>query len=253
MKQYKNLFLFLAITFLLPLILVFLQIHTENLTLKFVLYGIEAAAPSIVALSMIAYNRKLAFFFKENFKTQKLKEAIILPVIMSFATMFLAKIIACFLLRESFAVGSISNSQLIIILWAFIAEEFGWRGYLFPCLKKQMRQPLFAPLIVGVIWCFWHYHYFLFGGMDVPFVWFFIGCIVESYIYVYLLDWSNNCLLSSMVYHVTWNLFIHVFAMNPADNNGNVLPYIVVMVLEIIIFIVILSVKKDNRWKIIKK
>lgn len=246
MRQYKNLILFLGIAFLLPVISVFLQLRTENSTLKFILYGIEAATPSISALIMIAKNREIRFFFKENFKTQKLMTAILFPICIALITMFLAKIIACLLLKERFVLGSISNTQLIIILWAFIAEEFGWRGYLFPFLKEQMKQPDLAPFIVGAIWCFWHYHYFLFGGMEVPLVWFFIGCIVESYVYSYLLDWSNNSLLSSMVYHVAWNLFIHIFAINPIDNKGNTLPYIMVEVLEILLCVVLFKVRKKT-------
>ena len=246
MRQYKNLILFLGIAFLLPVISIFLQMRTENSTLKFILYGIEAAAPSISALIMIAKNRRIRVFFRENFKTQKLMTAILLPICIAFITMFLAKIIACSLMKERFVLGSISNTQLIIILWAFIAEEFGWRGYLFPFLKKQMKQPGLVPCIVGVIWCFWHYHYFLFGGMDVPLVWFFIGCIAESYIYSFLLDWSNNSLLSSMIYHVVWNLCIHIFAINPVDNKGNTLPYIMVAVLEILLCVVLFKVRKKT-------
>ena len=106
------------------------------------------------------------------------------------------------------------------------------------------------PAIVGVIWCLWHYHYFMFGGMDVPIVWFFLSCIVESYIYSYLLDLTDNNLISAMIYHFAWNLFIHVFAINPNDNRGNTLPYIILVVLEIVIgFLLSLTVKKKGLIK----
>lgn len=82
--------------------------------------------------------------------------------------------------------------------------------------------------------------------MDVPLVWFFIGCIAESYIYSFLLDWSNNSLLSSMIYHVVWNLCIHIFAINPVDNKGNTLPYIMVAVLEILLGVVLFKVRKKT-------
>ncbi len=82
------------------------------------------------------------------------------------------------------------------------------------------------PFFVGVIWCLWHYHYFMFDGMDVPLVWFFQSCIVESYIYGYLLELTDNNLIFAMIYHFVWNLFIHIFAMNPADNRENHTQYI---------------------------
>lgn len=243
-RQCKNLLLFLSITFLIPIISVYLQILTKNSIIKFILYGMEAAAPSIAAIIIIAKNKNFGSFFTENFRTKRILAACILPVIITFTTMFLAKIIACFFLKEHFALGSISITQAIIILWAFIAEELGWRGYLQTFLCKQMKKPYLAPFIVGSIWCLWHYHYFLFGEMQVPLVWFFIGCIVESYIYSWLLNWSDHNLLSSMIYHMAWNLFIHVFAINPVDNRGNTLPYIVLGVVEIQICFLLFFLRK---------
>lgn len=40
-------------------------------------------------------------------------------------------------------------------------------------------------------------------------------------------------MISAMIYHFAWNLFIHIFAINPTDNKGNSLPYIILAVLEI--------------------
>ena len=50
-----------------------------------------------------------------------------------------------------------------------------------------------------------------------------------------------------MLYHFAWNLFVHVFAINPNDNGGNALPYIILVVLEIlIVFGLSLIVKKKG-------
>lgn len=245
-RQYKNLFFFLCITFLLPIISVFLQIITKGNTIKFILYGIEAASPSIAAIIIIAKNKNLSSFFNENFKTKMITASLLFPVIIAFMTMFLAKIIVCLLLKEHFVLCSIPINQAIIILWAFIAEEIGWRGYLHPFFCKHMKRKYLAPFIVGIIWCLWHYHYFLFGDMQVPIVWFFISCIVDSYIYSYLLSMSDNNLLSAMMYHFAYNLFIHVFAINPIDNRGNSLPYIISVIIEILICILFLQKTADG-------
>lgn len=236
-RKNMNLFLFLCIAFLLPLISVFLQRSTPSLVIQFILYGIEAAAPSVAALLVAVKERNFRTFFRENLSKKKIATALILPVTIAFSTMLLTKIISCILLKEQFAFGSISAKQAVIIIWALIAEEFGWRGYLQPLLSKQMKRSYLAPLIVGIIWGLWHYHYFMSGGMQVPVVWFFIGCIAESYIYGYLLKWSDYNLLSAMMYHFAWNLFIHVFALNPVDNMGNPLPYIILTILEIVLCI----------------
>lgn len=246
--QYKNVIIFFCIAFFLPFISVYLQTLTKSPIMKFILYGIEAAAPSIATIIIIVKNRIFKSFFIENFKTKTIIRAILLPVVIAFMTMFLSKIIACFLLKERFVLYNIPITQAIIILWAFVAEELGWRGYLQPLLDKQMKQSHLVPFVVGIIWCIWHYHYFLFGDMQVPFVWFFIGCIVESYIYSYLLALSNNNLLSAMIYHFTYNLFIHVFAINPIDNSGNSMPYIILVVFEtLLIFGIFAVVKRKER------
>lgn len=72
------------------------------------------------------------------------------------STMFLAKLIFCVSSGADFTPGNISAVPFIIILWAFIAEEFGWRGYLEPWLKKKGLPKWLVPYIVGVIWCLWH-------------------------------------------------------------------------------------------------
>lgn len=245
-RKNMNLFLFLCIAFLLPVISIFLQRLTVSSLIQFILYGIEAAAPSIAAIVVVVKERNLRTFFRGNFNTKKMAAALTLPAAVAFSTMFLAKVIGCLLLKERFEFGSISVKQAVIIVWALIAEEFGWRGYLQPLFCKKMKRIYLVPLLVGIIWGVWHYHYFLSGGIQVPVVWFFIGCIAESYIYAYLLEWSEHNLLSAMIYHFAWNLFIHVFALNPVDNMGNPLPYVVLSVLEILIC-VLLFVTAKNR------
>ena len=105
-----------------------------------------------------------------------------------------------------------------------------------------MKKVWLVPFVVGVIWALWHYHYFLLTGMQVPFTLFFIGCIVESYIYNYLLVKTEYNLISAMMYHFAWNLGLHLFALNPADNNGSLLPYFILIILETV-FLILLFLK----------
>lgn len=94
---------------------------------------------------------------------------------------------------------------------------------------------------MGLIWGLWHYHYVLFDGMRVPLVWFFLGCVAESCLYGYFLDRSGGNLLSAMSYHCSWNLFVHVFAIQPADNGGDPLPYVILTVLELLAACLVLA------------
>lgn len=249
-KEYRYVSLFLFIAFMLPLISVVVQSISTNAAINFVFYGIEAASPTIAAIIVLSISRTCKDFWVKYFRSKHLLTALVLPVIIVCLTMFLAKLIFCFVVKIDFTVGSVSGIQFIIILWALIAEEIGWRGYLQHFLYEHMKMPCLVPAIVGVIWCLWHYHFFMLGEMDVPVVIFFLSCIVESYIYAYLLDLTDDNLISAMIYHFAWNLFIHVFAINPNDNKGNPLPYVILVVLEIVIGLLLsLFVKKKGLIK----
>ena len=106
-----------------------------------------------------------------------------------------------------------------------------------------MKKVSLVPFVVGVIWALWHYHYFLFIGMQVPFNLFFIGCIVDSYIYNYLLVRTENNLISAMMYHFAWNFGLYLFALNPVDNKGSLLPYLIIIILETV-FLIFLNLQK---------
>lgn len=155
-------------------------------------------------------------------------------MIVAFIPIFLSKWITGLIAKDHFDFAYISASQFLIILWSFVAEELGWRGYLQMSLMKNIRQRWLMPLIIGTIWGLWHYHYFLFHDMQVPIILFFISCIVESYIYDYLLLVTKNNLFSAMMYHFSYNLFIHICAVNPVDNNGSILPYLIMIIFEVL-------------------
>lgn len=172
--------------------------------------------------------------------------AVILPLILASTTMILAKLIFCVLSGRRFTFGSISITQFIIILWALWAEEIGWRGYLEPLLKELGVHKWVVPCIVGVIWCLWHYHFFLQNGIEVPILLFFVSCIIESYIYSFLMNITDNNIVSAMIYHFTWNLLIHITALNPGHNNGSVFPYIILVILETLTLLIFWSVRKAS-------
>ncbi|MDE7400092.1 MAG: CPBP family intramembrane metalloprotease, partial [Oscillospiraceae bacterium] len=246
-RKHKNLILFLLISFLLPLVAFVSQTIIPNDSVCFVLYGIQAAAPTISAIVVLCLNKKVKTHFTQIFRKEHLRIAIILPIIIACTTMVLAKLIYCVLFGLDFMLGNISTAQFIIILWAFVAEEIGWRGYLEPLLKTYSIPKQTVPFIVGMIWCLWHYHFFLQNGIEIPILLFFISCIVESYIYSFLMSVTGDNIVSAMTYHLMWNLLIHLAEINPADNNGSIFPYIVLVVLETMLLPVFLALKRYKK------
>ena len=245
-KPTKSLILFISIAFLLPLMMVVLQTKVSNNAICFVLFGIQAAAPSISAIVVFMVNREFRKSISRLFHKDHLAMAIFLPIAIVCLVMIAAKFLLTLIMEEHNSFwGTVNNMQWIIILWAFVAEELGWRGYLEPVLNELSFNKKIIPGIVGVIWCAWHYHYFMQNSIEIPIALFLFSCIIESYIYSFLMRKTNGNLLSAMTFHLMYNLMIHVVAINPSDNNGSLVPYVTMSLMEIVVLIV---VKKNGKY-----
>ena len=219
MRERNKLTIFLIIAFILPLILVIIQSRSTYAGISFVLFGIQAASPTISAVIVLGLSKELY-------------STVAYPVIITGLTMVFSKAIYCFCSGTEFEICQLSVTKFFVVIWALIAEEFGWRGFLEPLLSKMGIHRILTPCIVGIIWSLWHYHYFLQNKIDAPILWFAIGCIAESYIYSYLMRVTGGNLLSAMIYHFMWNLMLHIVAISPSENNGIIWPYVILTILE---------------------
>ena len=81
---------------------------------------------------------------------------------------------------------------------------------------------------------------------------FYISCIIESYIYSFLMNVTCDNIVSAMTYHFAWNLLLHIAAVNPAQNNGSLFPYFILVILETLILIVLkISCKQISNFPFI--
>lgn len=82
-------------------------------------------------------------------------------------------------------------------------EEFGWRGVALPLLQRHFS-PIWAALILGLIWGVWHLPAFFLSGTPqsawgiMPFL---IGSICLSVIMTPLFNASNGSILLAALYH----------------------------------------------------
>jgi uncharacterized protein len=86
-------------------------------------------------------------------------------------------------------------------------EEFGWRGLALPLLQRKFS-PIWAGLILGVIWGFWHLPAFLLSGTPQSawsFTPFFIGSIALSVIVTALFNASGGSILLPALFHFQCN------------------------------------------------
>lgn len=109
------------------------------------------------------------------------------------------------LLTDPFPFSS-SAAVIVALLLAAIkgpVEEIGWRGLALPLLQRKLA-PIWAGLILGVIWGLWHLPAFLLSGTqqsEWAFAPFFAGCIVISVIVTALFNASRGSILLSAFFH----------------------------------------------------
>jgi uncharacterized protein len=86
-------------------------------------------------------------------------------------------------------------------------EEFGWRGVALPLLQRRFT-PLWAGLMLGVVWGFWHLPAFLLSGTPQSawsFTPFLVGSVAISLIVTPLFNASQGSILLPMLFHFQLN------------------------------------------------
>jgi membrane protease YdiL (CAAX protease family) len=109
------------------------------------------------------------------------------------------------LLTEPFPFTSMQALFVALTLAAIKGpiEEFGWRGFALPLLQRKLA-PLWAGLILGVIWGVWHLPAFLLSGTQQSqwsFAAFFAGCLAISVIITALFNQSHGSILLPAFFH----------------------------------------------------
>jgi membrane protease YdiL (CAAX protease family) len=252
----SNIVLFLIFAFGLPLICVLLFQNFDIFQvgiMSFIINGLEAMTPTLAALITVAImsgSVGLRAFVKRCYMNNLNIWFIILAVMLPAMVLTIARLTSLIFLEGiPFSTG-ITEKKLIVIMWALVAEELGWRGFLQEKLDKHCGD-IVTPLLVGSIWTLWHYHFFWLGSMSAPLILFFMGCISDSFGYYWITKKSKGNIVPACLWHFTGNLFFNIYIISPEYNKGSIIPYVVFIVYSIIMAISISvwgnsSIKKDR-------
>jgi membrane protease YdiL (CAAX protease family) len=109
------------------------------------------------------------------------------------------------LFAEPFRFSSLQNLVVAMLFMAIKGpvEEFGWRGLALPLLQRKVA-PLWAGLILGVVWGLWHLPAFLLSGTPQnawSFTPFFVGSVAVSVIVTQLFNASRGSILLPALLH----------------------------------------------------
>jgi hypothetical protein len=95
---------------------------------------------------------------------------------------------------------------LFMMLFLGPIEEFGWRGVAQPILQRHMA-PIWAGIVIGMIWGFWHLPAFFLSGTVFAgwnFLPFFVGNIVLAVLVTPIFNAARGSLFWPMLLH--WQL-----------------------------------------------
>lgn len=251
----KAIMLYLVLIFCLPFISILLikkYIYFQSGFSYLVLLGFDAITPAISSLIVmfILYGKVQTIqFIKKCFINNINIQYAILAFLIPLIIIILAHISCLIFLKITIFNSDISIQKIIIIFWALISEEIGWRGFLQEKLDEYLGK-YFAPLIIGIIWALWHYHFFLLGSMSGSLLLLVPGCIVDSYSYYWLTKKSNGNIIPASIWHFSENLFFSFFLIYPLYNNGNIFPYIFFIFFSVImaVYITIWGINSTKKY-----
>lgn len=135
----------------------------------------------------------------------------------------------------------------IYIPFSPLWEEIGWRGFLLPILQTKFH-PLLAAVILGLIWGIWHIPMYLVHNPEgnrtgLFLVFFILGTIPLTVLFVWLFNNTNGSLLLTIIFHSAINATFSMFSKLPT---GELRPFIYTMALISLIAIFIVWKTKTS-------
>lgn len=172
------------------------------------LFFLAVYSPAIAAFSVIIYHTGLKGFrsYLSRFLLWRCSLSWYIFMIIGIPVVFIVgSAIKGNLCEDLYSFSSIRSLLTALLLTALKGpiEEFGWRGLALPLLQRKIA-PIWAGLVLGIIWGFWHMPAFLLSGTpqgNWSFMPFFLGSVALSVIVTPLFNTSRGSILLPALFH----------------------------------------------------
>lgn len=180
-----------------------------NLTGEHPLFYLAVYAPAISALVLVFYRHGIQGMRLFLSRLLLWRASIYWYVMLVFIVPLVFYIAALFkhgALDTLFPFASLAAYLSALCLMAIKGpiEEIGWRGLALPMLQRRMA-PIWAALLLGVIWAIWHLPAFMLSGTPQS-AWaltpFFVGTVALSIIVTPLFNHSHGSILLPAFFHL---------------------------------------------------
>lgn len=180
-----------------------------NLTGEHPLFYLAVYAPAIAALTLILYRHGI------DGARRFLSRLLLWRVSIYWYLLLIVVVPLVFYVSALFKEGAYdtlfpfpsAQAYLLALLLMAIkgpVEEIGWRGLALPMLQRRMA-PIWAALVLGLIWAIWHLPAFLLSGTPQS-AWsmtpFFVGTVALSVIVTPLFNSSRGSILLPALFHL---------------------------------------------------
>ncbi len=134
------------------------------------------------------------------------------------------------------------NFVLVFLIGGPLGEEFGWRGFALPSLEARFS-PLWASLILGVIWAVWHLPLFFISGSaqhSLPFWLYALLTIPLTILITWVYHGSGDSLLLVMLFHAAVNTWSGPLMIGP-EAAGSTRPFTLVVILTWVVALLVIG------------
>ena len=140
------------------------------------------------------------------------------------------------------------NFVLVLLIGGPLGEEFGWRGFALPSLEARFS-PLWASLILGIIWTVWHLPLFFISDSaqhSLPFGMYALLTIPLTVLITWVYHGSGDSLLLVMLLHAAVNTWSGPLMISP-EAAGSIRPLVLVVILTWTVTLLIMAGRRGVR------